>query len=264
MELFALAILTYVVMYLWMTVAAFTRSVLWGVLVLLVSPLSALAFGAGYFRDVRLPFLLYIASLGFVITAFFMISPKEWQHLCERTDGALCVYGATATGKTSATATKPINPATTPAIVPTPNLNIAVTPSPSVQNVPAAAALTPTPAPVATASPTPTAQPTPNSTDPMANFPKKHSLAKEDPLEVKRLEPEADTITITPAKVGKYLNRYLIITLRNKVERSGLLKKVDAEKLTLERKWEGKGSQSFTVYRSQIKTIRVLKKPPKE
>lgn len=264
MELFALAVLTHVVMYLWLMVAAFTRSVVWGILVLLFSPLSALAFGAGYFRDVRLPFLLYLASLGFVITAFIMISPKEWQHLCERTDGALCVYGAAMTGKTSPPTMNSSNPAVNPALVPSPNINPAITPMPTGQGAPTTAVMTPTPTPITTPSPTPTVQPQAKSTDPKANYPKTNSLAKEDPLQVKRVEPEPETFTISPAKVGKYVNRYLIITLHNKVERSGLLKKVDAVNLTMERKWEGKGSTSFTVNRSKIKTIRVLKNPPKE
>lgn len=276
MELFLLTLLVHLLINLWLIVSAFTRSVMWGILVLLFSPLAAIAYGITNFRDAKLPFLLYLASAVFAIATFLMITPQEWQVICEKT--ALCQPSDNAGFNTPATHS--------------------ATPAPGAPAVPTLAPTTPT---AQTASPanspaTPTSAPTqvnlppakevkaeppvdPNKAtaksdavkvddkddDPMANFPAKHSLVMEDPLEVKKAPPPKLTERIKPASVGKYLNRYLIITLTNKVERRGLLKKVTKSILTLERKWTVKGgTTSYSVERSRIKTIMVLKEIPKE
>lgn len=276
MGLFLVALLIHVVMNLWLIVSAFTRSVLWGILVLLFSPLTAIAYGITNFRDAKLPFLLYLGSIVFAVVAFIMISPKEWQDVCERTAICVGVQPAEPDAHANPVPATPSQsgltaPAVTPAL-PTPQQPGATATSaapgnqPPLQvNLPAPAAKTATPASVPDTAPKSEAAPAKKENkDPMANFPAKHSLVQEDPLQVKKVEPPKLTETIKPSRVGKYLNRYLIVTLSNKVERRGLLKKVTNTTLTLERKWREKGSTSYSVNRSQIKKIQVLKEIPKD
>ncbi len=276
MGLFLLALLIHVLLNLWLIVSAFTRSVVWGILVLLFSPLTAFAYGITNFRDAKLPFLLYLGSIAFVIVAFVMITPKEWQDVCERT--AICVSSQSTVPDANSgpvPAAAPQNGLPAPTVAPTfpvtqqpgaPATSTAPGNQPPVQvNLPAPAAKTATPAPVTDIAPKSDAVPAKKiNKDPMANFPAKHSQVQEDPLQVKKVEPPKLTETIKPSRVGKYLNRYLIVTLNNKVERRGLLKKVTNTTLTLERKWREKGSTSYSVNRSQIKKIQVLKEIPKD
>lgn len=49
--------------YLWMVIAGFKRSALWGVLVTLFYPLTAIAFAATNWFDARKPFVVYLVSL---------------------------------------------------------------------------------------------------------------------------------------------------------------------------------------------------------
>jgi len=271
MELFLLALLVHLLINLWLIVSAFTRSVLWGILVLLFSPLAAIAYGITNFRDAKLPFLLYLASAVFAIAAFFMITPKEWQVLCERT--SLCQPSDLA-GFDRQTTQSPVPPQGTtpaPAVVPTPPTGQPAMPAnppgtPPIQvNLPAKDTKSEPPVePSKATAKRDAVKRDDQENDPMVNFPAKHSLVKEDPLEIKKIPPPKLTETINPARVGKYLNRYLIVTLTNKVERRGLLKKVTKTTLILERKWTEKGSTSYSVDRSRIKKILVLKEIPKE
>lgn len=264
MEFFGLALLIHMVINLWLIVVAFTRSVVWGILVLLFSPLAAVAFGIGYFRDVKLPFLLYLASGVLLVGSFFMIEQREWQQLCARADENLCQQlgiapsspepdlGIVPPGVAAVPPAADAAPTTPPAVAPA----TGTTPAPAVGDKPAEPAASTPPA---------TTKPADKKADPLENFPKKHSQVPVDPLQVKKQPPPVETEKVNPANVGRYLNRYLIVTMNNKVEHRGLLKKVDNTTLYLERKWEATmGEVMLPVNRSRIKSIVALKKPPKE
>lgn len=61
-SLFLLAWVLTLVGYLWLAIVAFKRSIPWGILVLLFSPISAIAFSFTNWFDARKAFILYIAS----------------------------------------------------------------------------------------------------------------------------------------------------------------------------------------------------------
>lgn len=48
----------------WLIIRAFKKHILWGLAVLLLSPISALFFGIKYWRDEKKPFLAYMSSFG--------------------------------------------------------------------------------------------------------------------------------------------------------------------------------------------------------
>ncbi len=51
------------VAFIWLLVVAFKRSFLWGVLVFLLSPITATIFAAKYWREAQKPFLVYIVTV---------------------------------------------------------------------------------------------------------------------------------------------------------------------------------------------------------
>lgn len=57
----ALGLLAFVAL-IWLIVRAFRKNILWGIAVLLLSPISAVIFGIRYWRDEKQPFLLYLTT----------------------------------------------------------------------------------------------------------------------------------------------------------------------------------------------------------
>jgi 4-amino-4-deoxy-L-arabinose transferase-like glycosyltransferase len=51
------------VAFIWLTVVAFKRSMLWGFLVLLLSPITAVIFAVKYWQESKKPFLIYAGSV---------------------------------------------------------------------------------------------------------------------------------------------------------------------------------------------------------
>ena len=244
MELFWLLIVIHLVVFLWLTVTAFTRSVLWGLLVLLI-PFAAIAYGIAYFRDVKLPFLLYIATGIFAVVALVMLDAKEVDALYKNA-GLMA-----------------------PSDMSSPMAGADSKTGPNVQLVP------PTEGTLnkdGTASP---AMPTEMNKEQMPPqeglkygeqkpLPAKHADAAIDPLQIKKAAPPPSTVTISHNQASKYVGRYFIVVMSNKVERCGILKRHDAKNLYLQRKWNN-DSVEYTIRRDQIKTVKVLKqgdRPP--
>ncbi|MBI3563384.1 MAG: hypothetical protein HY080_16895 [Gammaproteobacteria bacterium] len=276
MSLFLLSLAASMVFFIWLVIAAFTRSIVWGLIVLIFSPFAALAFGVAYFRDVKLPLLLYIVALVLSVVTFISTIPSYWVGVCAHTANPMCGILGLATASADSKNKSPVHPLlAAPSVVPTlPATLPAVTPPPltppplSAQPPVATPPPTVTPLPAVTAPEAAKTEPA-NTTKPgnasnMANFPAKNSDAPIDPLQVKRPEPPKNTETIKPGRVGKYLKRYLIVTLTNNTERRGILKKVNDNTLLLERHWIAGGSESFTLDRARIKKIQVLKETPKD
>lgn len=60
--------------FVWLLVVAFRQSALWGVLVFLLSPISAVLFAVKYWDEARKPFLAYAGSIaGCIVLAVIMI-----------------------------------------------------------------------------------------------------------------------------------------------------------------------------------------------
>ena len=64
--------------FIWLVVVAFKRSPLWGVLVFLFSPITAIIFAIQNWQESKKPFLVYIgscAAMFAVFIAFFISEP---------------------------------------------------------------------------------------------------------------------------------------------------------------------------------------------
>lgn len=60
--------------FIWLVVVAFQRSAMWGVLVLLFSPITAIVFAVMYWDDSKKPFLAYVGSCAAWIAAFTIVA----------------------------------------------------------------------------------------------------------------------------------------------------------------------------------------------
>lgn len=62
LSVFVVAIIFSLVAFLWLAMTGFKRSALWGILVLLFSPISAVIFAMSNWFEARMPFLVYIVA----------------------------------------------------------------------------------------------------------------------------------------------------------------------------------------------------------
>lgn len=241
MELFWLMIIINLLTFLWLTVTAFIRSVLWGILVLLFSPITAIAFGIVYFRDAKLPFLSYLASGILAIVAVVIMDAKELDALYKQSGMMPPSELSSPAGGTNAPTTN-----TAPLVTPNKDGNAS-------------------PATTAASAPTDMAQgqvPLEEILNPTVQrpLPAKHADAPIDPLQVKKTTAPPPTTKIKHSQANQYIGRYFIVVMNNKVERCGILKRLDANNLYLQRKWHSTGdSAEFAVRRTQVKSIDVLK-----
>ena len=58
--------------FVWLVVVAFKNSAMWGVLVLLLSPITAIVFAIKYWEESKKPFLIYMGSTVASVVIFFM------------------------------------------------------------------------------------------------------------------------------------------------------------------------------------------------
>jgi hypothetical protein len=58
--------------FIWLVVVAFKRSAMWGVLVLLLSPITAIIFAIQNWQESKKPFLVYIGSTAATVAIFFI------------------------------------------------------------------------------------------------------------------------------------------------------------------------------------------------
>ncbi len=241
MELFWLMIIINLLFFLWLVIAGFTRSVLWGILVLFI-PFAVIAFGIAYFRDVKLPFLLYLATAVLAGVAVATMDTKELDALYEQS-------GMMSPSEMSSPAmnTGPNSQTAAPTAV-TPNKEGTTSPATTTPAAPTDMAKAQVPLEEIL---NPTVQ---------RPLPAKHADAPIDPLQVKKTTAPPPTTKIKHSQANKYMGRYFIVVMNNKVERCGILKRLDANNLYLQRKWHSTGdSAEFAVRRTQIKSIDVLK-----
>jgi hypothetical protein len=258
MEVFLLMMVIHLLINLWLIVAAFTRSVMWGVLVLLFSPITAIAFGFAYFREVKLPFLLYLTTAVLAIITFVMLDQKEMEYLGRQT-GLIspAQMSAPATGANTSTNSSTPNAQGTPT---------AEAPGKDTNTLPTSTTPTLVTSPTQTVPPgatTGTGQeqvPFEELLNPTVQrpLPAKHADAPVDPLQIKKTVQPPATTRIKHGQAKNYIGRYFIVVMNNKVERCGILKRVDANNIYVQRKWNN-DSIEYTIRRDRIKAIDVLK-----
>lgn len=84
-----------------------------------------------------------------------------------------------------------------------------------------------------------------------------------DPLAQKKQKTEPKTTVISMSRVSRYIGHYFIITLKNGNQRRGLLRKVEASRLILDRKLYG-GNLQYRLRKTEIRSLHMLRHPPEE
>lgn len=284
-SILGLAALMNLIGFLWLVVTGFKRSVLWGLLVFLFSPLTAVIFALTNWFDARKPFVVYIVSLLLMVgTGVYMYSevgtenmqklssrlqsgeirPDEAVRLIEKAilqAGPVDLFreepetiAPESIDKAADVQTGVLAGATGSITEPAMEAEPAV-PADAPSEVPVQAQVdtqqddtpqeTDTTAATAPPPPLPPAYPTPDRIVP-------------DPLAVRKEPRPEDSLQISLDKAGSYVGRYLIVEMKNGSQQRGLLARVDGKRLVLNRKLYG-GNMEYPLYTSQIKSIRVLK-----
>ena len=280
-SILGIALLLTLIGFLWLVITGFKRSVVWGLLVFLFSPLTAIIFALTNWFDARKPFLIYMLSLLLAIgTGVYMyteVGSANMQKLSSRLQsGEISFDEAVRLMEKAMLQTGPVdlfkdemqNSGVDPAAAQPAALASAAEPAvqssagdepareadvPPAEEVPAVEApseqvATQEEATQDTQTPAPPAAPaypTPDRIEP-------------DPLAVRKEPRPQDTVQISIDSAGRYIGRYLIIDMKNGSQQRGLLARADEKRLLINRKLYG-GSMEYPVYHSQIKTIRVLK-----
>jgi hypothetical protein len=298
---FTVAVVLTLIGYFWLANVGFKRSVLWGVLILLLSPITAIVYAMTNWFDARKAFLTYIVSFvlmcGAAILIYDEVGTGNMHQIADRMHS-----GKLGPFKAYALITKALNHAG-PLDLFAEESNLAAadqtvsnatqlagnTPSPKVANElvqvtnetdklagakndvkPDAA---PVPATLKDVEDAETKAAKDSETKSTEVKPAEVKVekpkyatpdqAQPDPLAQKRKKEEANTVKVSLEKMPKYIGHYFIITLKNGHQRRGLLRSVDATTLHLDRKLYG-GNVKFTVSKTQIKTIEMLTRLPDE
>jgi len=313
MTTYAVLILVFAVLnllgFFWLTIVAFQRSMLWGVMVLLFSPISAIVFALTNWFNAAKAFLVYIISfLLFAGTGVYMLGQigvgniqKISQHVQQGKlrpaqayqlmrealahngqidfDGenpdTLALTETTELMPAQGSASAPLTPS---AKKPAPAATNAKAPDkPMALPMPAteeeiAAAEQEASAPKQPVKPVavkpsdvkkPAADSRPAKLAPAQSPVPDIKHVEQDPLAQKKLKLPPKTIAISMNRATHYIGHYFIIHLKNGNERRGLLIKVDSSHLTLDRKLYG-GNLKYRIRKSQVKSLHMLRNPPKE
>ena len=300
---------------LWLAMAGFKRSALWGVLVLMLSPLGAVIYAAMNWYDARKPFLVYCVSVLLMAGSAALIASDAGVHNLQQIGahlhagkigpaqaynllnkamahtGAQDVFAeeTAASAVTAAAQPKPGqlagNPAAASAVaapesgkkpeVANPAQTGAATgqtktdDKPSVKPeavapVPAAGAADSTKPAAKTGNTDTTADPDQANADkPVQSRIPDPDQVQPDPLAQKKKKEPPKTVSVSMNKLPNYIGHYFIIRLHSGVERRGLLRQVDDTKLVLDRKLYS-GKIEYRIYKSEVKSIQMLKNPPEE
>jgi len=313
MSTYAVLILVFAVLnllgFFWLTIVAFQRSMLWGGLVLLFSPISAIVFALTNWFNAGKAFLVYIISFFlFTGTGVYMLGQigvgniqKISQHVQQGKlrpaqayqlmrealahNGQIDFEGENpdALALTETTESKPAQGAASAPLTPPANKPAPAATNAKIPDKPMALPMPATEEELAAAeqeasAPQPQVKPVAVKPVDVKKPAAKSRLTKQEPVQspvpdIKHVEPDPlaqkklklppKTIAISMNRASHYIGHYFIITLKNGNERRGLLVKVDSSHLNLDRKLYG-GNLKYRIRRSQIKSLHMLRNPPKE
>ena len=295
-SVFSLAVVLTLVGTFWLAIVGFKRSVPWGVLILLFSPITAIIYAVTNWFDARKAFVMYMVSFvlmcGAAILIYSEVGMGNMHQIAERMHSgklgpfkayALIAKALSQTGpidlfaeeeKTvtaDAGAAKPgdVTPLALP--VPATEKDIAEAEAEAKAEKDAGKpAVAPKSDAKNEAATSPTAKPDAGSAEvnpPTVKSEKpKYSTpdqAQPDPLAQKKKKEEPNTVVVSMNKIANYKGHYFIITLKTGNQQRGLLRKVDDTKLYLDRKLYG-GKFEYKIRKDQVKLIEMLKHVPEE
>jgi len=254
--------------FIWLVIVGFQRSVLWGILVFLFSPLAALVFAIMHWLDAKKPFLLYIVStIAMIVPIVMMLMQADTRQLAQimqgvesgeiRPNEAFEQYGKQEPGTDAQTDPGMTPPDGTPQATESEIMAMAD----KQEQGETATDITNTPATSAKADTATQSADTNVSVDKKAEETSPYpspGVIKPDPLMAKKKPTESPTIRINLEKIAAYKGRYFIITTTDGREQRGLLNKVTNTTLYLSRKLYG-GDFEYHIAKKKVKYVDMLK-----
>lgn len=255
--------------WIWLVIVGFQRSVVWGILVFLFSPLSALIFAIMHWFDAKKPFLIYIVStIAMIVPIVMMLSKVDTSQMAQvmeaiesgeiKPNEAFDQYGK-------------LEPETEgqpdAGIVPPPVDGAAMEQTPSQDATPSATEseiMAMADAQTEKQEASPPADATEDVTTKAASKDQDKSryptpgTIKPDPLIAKKKPAESPTIRVKLENIASYKGRYFIITTKNGNQHRGLLTKVTDSTLYLSRKLYG-GDFEYHVAIKKVDRVDMLK-----
>ena len=264
----AVAGIVNLIAFIWLVIVGFQRSVVWGILVFLFSPLSALIFAIMHWFDAKKPFLLYIVStIAMIVPIGLMLSEmdttqitqvmkaiesgeikpneayEQYGKLDESTEGQL-EPGAVPPPVDGAAFDQNAASQTTPSATESEIMAMADTQDSANTNNAATDVETKPDEAAETAAET-------------SRYPSPGNI-KPDPLVAKKKPTESPTIRIKLENIGSHKGRYFIITTKDGNQHRGLLNKVSDTTLFLSRKLYG-GDFEYHVLKKKVERVDMLK-----
>lgn len=254
------AALVNVIGFIWLLIVAFQRSVLWGILVFLFSPFTAIIFAIMYWYEAKKPFLIYLlSSIVFFVGLFMFFSQPEvggkFKEVYQKLESGEIepneAVGLMGEEPSSPADETPVTP--DGKVEPQPGATDTEMQLETIEQTPSADAQAATP---------PEEKTNPKETKPAeeetTRFPSPGTI-KPDPLAAKKTKQVSPTIRVKPENIGSYTGRYFIITTTDGNQHRGLLNKVTKSTLFLSRKLYG-GNFEYRVSRKKVKHVDMLKK----
>ena len=248
-----IALLLHFITFVWLTIVAFKRSVLWGLLVFFLSflfaPIPAIIFAVTNWFDAKKPFLAYLLTMILVFVPLVMMAShydeQFWLTFKQKTesgeisdDQAMeylfnpdAIYEQeTETDTQSGTDPMDVTgepQSATDAIGTDADSEVEEEPEVIVEQE-------------------------------RSPYPKAGDV-KPDPLAAKKKAVPKDSVQVSLDRISNYKGRYFIVTTKSGSQHRGILVKVTKSRILLERKIYG-GTFNYKVLKSKIKRLDMLKK----
>jgi hypothetical protein len=279
--IFGIAALMNFAAFIWLVITGFKRSVLWGLLVFLFSPLAAIIFAITNWFDAKKPFLAYIlTTILMFVPVFMMISsidfqnaqrvmelaktgeireneildyilhPEKFEEFEKARSGEasdnkqdMMTSSGTATDGTTGQETEPMGQKDMAETEAKATTTEGVIKDTEKKEVQEVKKESEQEV-IVEEEPSP--------------YPKTGQV-KPDPLQIKKKEPPKDSVKVSVNNIDKFKGRYFIVATKSGTQHRGILIKTTKSRIVLERKIYG-GTFTYRILKSRIKRIDMLKK----
>lgn len=265
--------------FIWLVVTGFKRSVLWGILIFFLSPLTAIIFAVTNWYDAKKPFLAYILTSVLFLIPFFSLTSQydeEFaQRLAEKVESGEIPQNEVGKYLQDPSLLDELDEKQADmdgtVVLDQDGNPVVIKPDPSDtsadQSATGDAAGQQAETDTATASGKPAGEKAGSEQQEQAEEAveeewsehPKPGQAKPDPLQIKKKPPEPESVRVSLSKISGYKGRYFIVTTKSGSEHRGILVKVTTSRIELERKIYG-GTFTYRILKKNIKRIDMLKK----
>lgn len=253
--------------FIWLVIAGFKRSILWGILIFLFSPLAAIIFAITNWFDAKKPFLAYLLTAVLFAGAWFSLLGDQLAQFAKISEavnsGQIQPNEAADYFNQDKSLPEHASDASTgespPGLPPSAGMDsdagspLAADDKGTQQNTAETSTAADSAVPAVNNEQDAVVVEEDNSEYPSLD------KVKPDPLSNRRKAEPSNTTRVGVNKLNSYLGRYFEITKKDGTRHRGILMKVTTSHVVLERKIY-KGSFTYKIKKSDIKRLDMFKK----